>query len=199
MKTLVIKIIFLIVIIAITSCDNYINFNKNSHSNKINNIDVNKNNNDSIIYINQVKKMLYWYKNNYNEINSIELVDLIGNGDSIHYEINYKSVELYLSKLRKSYLFSDNYIIEAKNYFIKCNENLVENYQSDGPPSGLEYDLLLFTQEPSYLLDNIEKLTYIINIRGDNCVITIDSDLSIEYNKNLHIVNIYIINQPTNE
>ncbi len=182
--------LIIFIFLVLTSCNNITNNNKINNSSTIA-FDSMKNSKYGKVCLSNVKELLTWYRGKYDELNNIDLVKLEGNGDSIHYEIDFKSVKLYLQKLKESKIFSENYIKAMYNYLKKCNEKLIKNYQSDGPPLGLEHDLILLTQEPDYLFYNIDKLNYKKRMKGNNCIVVVDKNLKIEFNEKLLIEKIY--------
>jgi hypothetical protein len=93
-----------------------------------------------------VLKLLGWYAINYQTLNKIRLVDHYGNPkDTLPYSVNFEQAEQYLSGLRKSGCLSDIYISDLREYFKKCDANFKKEPQIDGPPEGLDFDLLLWS------------------------------------------------------
>jgi hypothetical protein len=101
---------------------------------------------------------LQWYKNNYDILNGMNLVNnASGDYDSTqYYSVNFKETGAYLSKLAASGFISDKYIKSRKEYFMDCNEGMKKYPQNDGPPVGFEADLILLTQEIDGTLESID-------------------------------------------
>jgi hypothetical protein len=59
-------------------------------------------------------------------------------------------------------LFSTNYLENKKKYFDSIDNYLLTNKQNIRPISGLAEDLILYTQEPEEILNNISKLSFTI-------------------------------------
>jgi len=114
--------LYLILCVIITSC-----FNNNSQL---------------IISPDQtVIKFLNWYNDHLNEFQNINFIKTSNDG----YKIDSISVEKFLMKLKSSDLVSDNYIQWFKIYFKKCNDNFKKTKQNDGPPLGLDADLIMWS------------------------------------------------------
>ena len=118
---------------------------------------------DSTCYTNTVRNLLKWYKINYETINSIQTVDMTTTNQKGRYIVNFDSVRKYLAVLRSSKLFTEEYLKEEYKYFQKCEKKYTVSKQNDGPPEMLEWDLILFTQEPDAVLNKYDtlKLTFI--------------------------------------
>ncbi|HEY1872313.1 MAG TPA: hypothetical protein VGG71_14720, partial [Chitinophagaceae bacterium] len=50
------------------------------------------------------------------------------------------------------------YLENVNKFFQKCDKEYSISKQNDGPPDGLDFDLLLFTQEPEEVLNNFNNL-----------------------------------------
>jgi len=139
---------------------------------------------NSLNYVEKIKAFLKWYKSNYEKILKIQLVDLKGDGATAQYRVNFTNTDKYLALLKSSCFFSSKYIETMEKYFELGDKKLVELKQNDGPPIGFEYDLLLYTQEPESLLENIENIKYeIIQKTKSFTIVKIDNDLSIKLDK----------------
>jgi hypothetical protein len=105
-----------------------------------------------------VRKFLKWYKEQYTEISSIQLVLLSGNNDSARYKVNFNNAKKYIDLLRSSGFFSNEFLKDKIKYFQKCDKILKIKRQNDGPPVGFEADLILFTQEPESVFEKSESM-----------------------------------------
>lgn len=104
-----------------------------------------------------VKHFLLWYKGKLKDLDTIQLVFW---GDSIKrvpYRVNFENTERYISGLATSGLLSAIYLQHFRDYFKKADGELAASKQDDGPPEGLDYDLILFTQEPESYLNETDK------------------------------------------
>jgi hypothetical protein len=66
--------------------------------------------------------------------------------------VNYVNVQKYLSALRSSGFFSEAYLTRTYQYFKECDKKMTASKQNDGPPEGLDADLLLYDQDPEGIL-----------------------------------------------
>lgn len=107
-----------------------------------------------------MKDFYKWYKTKYDYLDHRIFPVNIDVKKPIPYKINFHETEKYLSVLKSSGFFSDNYINYYRNYFKKIDLILQKTKQNDGPVDGLDYDLIMNSQEPeSYLEDlNIIQL-----------------------------------------
>jgi len=99
-----------------------------------------------------VYNFLLWYKNNYDAINKVELINNTGmNADtSKYYSVNFNGTEKYLKMLKSSGYISEKYIEKWRKYFLEHDENFKKIRQNDGPPDGFEYDFVLLTQDDAF-------------------------------------------------
>ena len=118
--------------------------------------------NDTIAMIGVAKTFLKWYKNNYEKANNFGFTyqDKQGN-----YQVSVAQGEEYLNFLKRSGYISDKYVELWFQYFKDKAKYLEENLQTEGPPEGFEFDLVLITQEPEILLNEIHNLQFAV---GEN-------------------------------
>ncbi len=112
---------------------------------------------------------LRWYKKNYKPLYHYKMVihDSVGN-----YQVDISACRNFLLKIKKSGCVSDEYIKLWNQYFESQAERFKTYPQNEGPPEGFDMDLVLLTQEPDLLLDNIKKLKYtVVFIRKDTAEI----------------------------
>lgn len=103
------------------------------------------------------KEFLTWYKANYDQVNHIQFAPLTANDIAGYYRVNFDSVAKYQQHLKASGYFSDKFLADQLQYFKTVSHELEKSHQNDGPPEGLEYDLLLYTQEPElWLTDTLQ-------------------------------------------
>jgi hypothetical protein len=108
-----------------------------------------------------VVNFLEWYRVQHGRLNNIPMVNKIGrNNRPINYSINFKQTERYLSDLQRSGFISERYMRRWRAYFKECDENFKKNPIDDGPPDGLEFDLVMWSnsdyEEELAALDRIE-------------------------------------------
>lgn len=138
----------------------------------------------------QIRKFLAWYKTNLNELDKINLVDLIGSGDTAQYRVNFTNTEKYIATLKNSGYFSDLYLQRTMNYFKENDSLLLKHKQNDGPPEGFDFDRILYTQEVDAELEHVQQspiesvkpglirvnaleknLLFSTSMHGDSCLI----------------------------
>lgn len=75
-----------------------------------------------------------------------------------YYAIDFEKAEKYLAAFKKTGLVSDKYISGQRDYFKECEAEFEKNPANDGPPYGLDYDLVMHSQEYDEDLANIDKI-----------------------------------------
>ncbi|MFW6222943.1 MAG: hypothetical protein ACOC3T_04960 [Bacteroidota bacterium] len=140
-------------------------------------------------FIKKTKEFFHWYKQNYETLGNIQLIDLVKVDSTYIYKVNTDSTKRYLNILESSGFFSDSFIKEKQDYFIEAGRKLLEVKQSDGPPVGFEFDLLLLTQEASLYLDNIKDINYSVKDTSETTTkISVNNDLIFEYQNNNSLI-----------
>lgn len=105
-----------------------------------------------------LKTFFKWYKTKFEYLDhQIFPVDMDFKSHK-PYRINFKETEKYLSVLKSSGFFSDDYIMNTRAYFKAVDEKLKKTKQNDGPVDGLDYDVIVNSQEPESILENLEGL-----------------------------------------
>lgn len=104
-----------------------------------------------------VKSFLKWYKLNYKKSNNFGFTFQDKDGN---YQVSLKECQKYLDYLLSSGFVSKVYEKEWMKYFIMKEKYLKENLQNEGPPEGFEFDLVLITQEPEIILNQIDQLVF---------------------------------------
>jgi len=137
-----------------------------------------------------VISFLKWYKANYKEVNSFELVNYEGslNDSTKYYSVNFDETDKYLEKLESSKLLSIEYIKTWQSYFMQCGQNFQENPQNDGPPVGFDYDLVLLTQEIEETLYSIET-PKVINVSETSKKSIVNVNITMELSFSLSKIN----------
>jgi hypothetical protein len=140
-------VILLLVIVSFTGCtDGSANNTKNS--------------NDKTIRCqpSTIREFLNWYEDHYEGVSAIQVVSLAGEEDTARYKVDNTNAAAYISQLRSSGYFSEQYLNNQLQYFKERESIFSRSRQSDGVPVGFEADLLLFTQEPEALLEQYKAL-----------------------------------------
>lgn len=118
-----------------------------------------------------LRSFFRWYKTKYNYLDHhIYFVDMDFKGNT-PYKINFKKTEEYLSTLKSSGFFSENYLKNARAYFDKIDLDLQKTKQNDGTVDGLDHDLILHSQEPEAMLENLEGIQLEVISISENRVI----------------------------
>ena len=135
-------------------------------------------NNDSLKMIQTVKGFLSWYKNNYIIANSFGLTYQDKDG---FYHVSLSQGKKYLSFLKSSGFISEKYTEIWFQYFKDKSAYMKENLQKEGPPDGFEFDLVLITQEPELILNEIEKLQFAVGkIDGNKALLQMAGETGYE-------------------
>ncbi|HEY4785509.1 MAG TPA: hypothetical protein VIH57_05650 [Bacteroidales bacterium] len=115
-----------------------------------------------------VIKFLNFYNSHLNDISNFRFVNEINPNDSNDfYRINYSQTDKYLDLLLSSGCISESYIKAQKQYFKNCDLEYQKTHQNDGPPAGLEADLVMIAnadiEEELAKLDSIKVIKSEIN------------------------------------
>jgi len=110
-----------------------------------------------------LKTFFKWYKTNFEYLDHHIYPVKMDLKNHTPYRINFNETEKYLSILKSSAFFSDDYINFYRAYFKKIDVKLQKTKQNDWPVDELDYDLIVHSQEPESILQdlNIIKLTLI--------------------------------------
>ena len=74
------------------------------------------------------------------------------------YRVDFQSGERYLAFLKTSNLLSNSFLNAWRVYFKERDEGFRLSSQTEGIPTGFEYDLILLSQEPDKLLGFLDML-----------------------------------------
>lgn len=162
----------ILLISSLLSCNDSIDFNKKGNLPEINEDSLVSGNQKAVQV--QIFSFLEWYKSKFDTISSINLI-IIPDTEGGLYSINFNNIEEYLKVFVKSKFFSKSFINKKRKYFIDCDERMKREKQNSGPPIGLEYDIILQTQEIENTFDSISKMTFSNFVeRGDSASIDIE-------------------------
>ncbi|MFL5763988.1 MAG: hypothetical protein ACJ77K_08615 [Bacteroidia bacterium] len=133
----------------------------------------------------KTKEFLTWYKTNFKEIAGFDLVPNANGKDTLQYRVDPGECEKLIEKLSSSGDITKEGLEGLRSYFKKCDENMRKAKQNDGPPEGLDGDLILCTQEINESLAKIETAEFKdINITGDQAKLTV----SLEYDIPVYLI-----------
>lgn len=105
-----------------------------------------------------VTGFLNWYTLNKPSIDSIMLVPASLDDDPDNaYFVNMDNLERFLQMIKSSGYLSEHYISTLKKYIVNCDLEMRKINQTDGPPEGLEFDLILRTNETANTISKIES------------------------------------------
>jgi hypothetical protein len=100
-----------------------------------------------------------WYRTKFEYLDHhIQYVDA-GYKSNTPYRVNFHETERYLSILKSSDFFSNNYINHARSYFKQIDLALQQTKQSDGDVNGLDYDFMMHSKDTKPLFDDLDKIT----------------------------------------
>ena len=115
-----------------------------------------KNDNGSSIAF--LKAFFKWYRTKYDYLDHHIYTVKMDLKKHTPYRINFNETEKYLSILKSSGFFSDGYISYYRAYFKKVDRILQKTKQNDGPVDGLDYDSIVYSQEPESILENLNNI-----------------------------------------
>lgn len=105
------------------------------------------------------KQFMEWYAKNQERLNKIDLVlnytKATSTGNGKNYDVDFKSVEKYLTELKKSNLIGPKFVENLRAHFKKCESEFKSNPQSSGVPRGFENDFVV--KENNFDFTGIEK------------------------------------------
>jgi len=102
-----------------------------------------------------VVAFLNWYKVHFQAVSHILLVNQLPGKP---YSVNIKNGERYLTYLNSSHLLTDAYLSEWRTYFKERDAGFRLSPQSEGPPTGFEYDLVMLSQEVDSQMASLKSL-----------------------------------------
>lgn len=117
-----------------------------------------------------VVDFLTWYKAHIQAANQIELVNqTVGKP----YSVNLKNAERYLAYLKSSHLLTDHYLNGWRTFFKERQAGFRQSPQTEGPPTGFDYDLVLLNQEVDLQLASLKSLKIKrINVMKERATVT---------------------------
>ncbi len=110
---------------------------------------------DSATAAQTVVAFLTWYKTHIQAANQIPLVNQQAGKP---YSVNLKNGERYLAYLKSSQLLTDTYLNGWRTFFKERQEGFRLTPQTEGPPTGFDYDLVMLNQDVDMQLDSLNTL-----------------------------------------
>ncbi len=86
----------------------------------------------------------------------------------LYYRVSKTNLERYLSFLKSSGYFTDNYLDSWRRHAAKNDSFMVQNPANDGPPSGFEFEWITYSQQWEAVTANPDTLTWYQSIRSDS-------------------------------
>ncbi|QMW07026.1 hypothetical protein H3H32_20315 [Spirosoma foliorum] len=110
---------------------------------------------DSATAAQTVRTFLTWYKNHIQAANRIPLVNQQAGKP---YSVNIQNGERYLTYLKSSQLLTDSYLNGWRTFFKERQESFRISPQTEGPPTGFDYDLVMLNQDVDMQLASLKSL-----------------------------------------
>lgn len=110
---------------------------------------------DSATAAQTVVAFLTWYKNHIQAANQIPLVNQQAGKP---YSVNLTNGERYLAYLKSSQLLTDTYLNGWRTFFKERQEGFRLTPQTEGPPTGFDYDLVMLNQDVDMQLNSLSAL-----------------------------------------
>jgi hypothetical protein len=95
-----------------------------------------------------VQTFLRWYQLHVEQLNTLPTVPAAVDGDTANiYRVDFQAVARYEALLRSSGRVTPTFLRTQRRYFQLAQDSLQAHPQKDGPPFGLDYDRVLYTQD----------------------------------------------------
>lgn len=89
-----------------------------------------------------------WYARYQDQLNSMPFVPAANDEDTTnYYAVDFRAVERYMALLHQSGQLAPAYLEDHRRYFRQCQDSLLAHPQTQGPPQGLDFDRVLYTQD----------------------------------------------------
>ncbi len=98
---------------------------------------------------------LTWYKT---QLPALSRILLVNQSPGKPYSVNLKNGEQYLVYLKSSHLLTNTYLNEWRTFFKERDAGFRFSPQSEGPPTGFEYDLVMLSQEVDLQMASLKSL-----------------------------------------
>lgn len=107
---------------------------------------------------NFIRSFLYWYKSHKQNMNTSYLVPEWSDTLNNVYHVDQDSLRKYILYIKKCKYFTNRFSYSLREYIKRMGDSMTSVGQTDGYPLGLDYDLILQTQESKEILSSIENL-----------------------------------------
>ena len=117
-----------------------------------------------------VEQFLTWYAPKRESLGSLPMVPawLSDDGDTTDtYKVDFKVVGQYLGVFKASGFVSENYLFNEQKGFQRADSVMRANRQFGGPAEGLNYDRVVFSQDPDADLAKLLRTKPLVATRGD--------------------------------
>ncbi|OCA72398.1 hypothetical protein BBI01_09745 [Chryseobacterium artocarpi] len=126
--------------------------------------------------IETVKSFLKWYRDNEEKLynfNTIKGGILEENEAPENYYVDFDAVEKEIRFMERSNLFSQKFLSDYKQNYVKGDDHFKKDPANDGPPFGFDYDYFFKTQEDYQSdLKNIENIKFTVKqINSQQCFV----------------------------
>lgn len=126
--------------------------------------------------IETIKSFLKWYRDNEEKLynfNTIKGGILEENEAPENYYVDFDAVEKEIRFMEKSNLFSQKFLSDYKQNYVKGDEHFKKDPANDGAPFGFDYDYFFKTQEDYQSdLKNIESIKFTVKkINDQQCFV----------------------------
>ncbi|MBF9237356.1 hypothetical protein I2I05_08090 [Hymenobacter sp. BT683] len=121
-----------------------------------------------------VQHFLTWYSGQKEALGSMPLVPawLSDDGDTTDvYKVDFKVAEEYLQPFKSSGFLSVNYVANEREEIRKADSVMQALRQWAGPPQGLNYDRVVFSQDPDADLEKLRRTKPAVTINGDTALV----------------------------
>jgi len=117
-----------------------------------------------------VRQFLTWYRPKRESFGNLPIVPawLTDDGDTTDiYKVDFKVAEQYLDAIRLSGFVSEKYLADERTQLQRADSTMRAERQSAGPPQGLEYNRIVFSQNPDADLEKLLRTKPAVTISGD--------------------------------
>jgi hypothetical protein len=104
---------------------------------------------------------LKWYRDHFQELNQITLVNQINlaASETGNYSVNFEGTEQYLTAFEQSGYVTSGYIERWQDYFQKQEQHFKATPQNEGPPEGFDFDFVFWSQDFEQEMTQLDQLT----------------------------------------
>lgn len=97
---------------------------------------------------------------------------LTDDGDTTNiYKVDFKVAEQVLKTFESSGFVSENYLTNERKAIQRADSAMQASRQSGGPPQGLDYDRITFSQDPDADLEKLLRTKPAVTINGNTALV----------------------------